>query len=536
MSSSNVKSPSTGVSPPSALRPPTDFNTRNRSASLPNHMAAKVALVSRIPKPIREVDDEPRPSRIPKPQSRRPSPIPPPPNAGPAQFPTSVSTSICEQLKHKPRSLVKPDPNILMRHLRKCLGQEFRQVQPFLDLDDLVALHERELMEREERDVFGAPLRQVAVYASTVTILGGLEHELPIVVYSCVEELYRALKAPPSPARSSPTRVASLVQTFDTPPHFGCTTSLFRESESDVFALLSSFLSRLPEPIVYPQGIVAALAHCCSLQNVDAVQRILRLLPSANLSVFVYLLAFLSQVNQTKAGIEADLGDAFGQWLFGLVKGPELMVWFIRNWTGVVRGLFDLDWDEPVGDSVLFTTSPLPVRADSLELPLPSPYDLNHSEIGRQSIGSTRQDTRSEAASIFSVATTAPGDKLLNETLPYSSPADDLPASPPLLRVANPGSRTSTKHFLEMEKKLKISDAVKEVPEVGGPDAESVFSREAVVVLASDGEGCSENCAMRLRVVMLEAYLLDVLRERDEARQVVEEIRALMEGDLETSF
>ncbi len=40
-------------------------------------------------------------------------------------------------------------------------------------------------------DVFGAPLRQVAVYASTVTVLGGLEHELPIVVYSCVEELYR---------------------------------------------------------------------------------------------------------------------------------------------------------------------------------------------------------------------------------------------------------------------------------------------------------------------------------------------------------
>ncbi|KAF9029506.1 hypothetical protein BDZ89DRAFT_1159745 [Hymenopellis radicata] len=527
-------------------------------------MAAKVALsaASRIPKSIREVDDEPRPSRIPKPQSRRPSPIPPPPNAGPARFPTSVSTSICEQLKHKPRSLVKPDPNLLMRHLRRCLGQEFRQVQPFLDLDDLVALHERELMEREERgakrknsvedihNVFGAPLRQVAVYASTVTILGGLEHELPIVVYSCVEELYRALKAPPSPARSSPTRVASLVQTFNTLPHFGCTTSLFRESESDVFAVLSSFLSRLPEPIVYPKGIVDALAHCCSLlQNVDAVQRILRLLPSANLSVFVYLLAFLSQVNQTKAGIEADLGDAFGGWLFGRAKGSELMVWFIRNWTGVVRGLFDLDWDEPVGDSVLFTTSPLPVRADSLELPLPSPYDLNHSEIGRQSIGSTRQE-QFRAASIFSVATTAPGDKLLNETLPYSSPADDLPASPPLLRVANPGSRTSTsseyssasdsgyssllslhsKHFVELEQKLKISDALKEVPEVGGPDAESVFSREAVVIPASDGEGCSENCAMRLRVVMLEAYLLDVLRERDEARQVVEEIRALMEG------
>ncbi len=29
------------------------------------------------------------------------------------------------------------------------------------------------------------------MYASTAAILGGFEHELPIVVYSCVEELYR---------------------------------------------------------------------------------------------------------------------------------------------------------------------------------------------------------------------------------------------------------------------------------------------------------------------------------------------------------
>ncbi len=176
---------------------------------------------------------------------------------------------------------------------------------------------------------------------------------------------------------------------------------------------------------------------------------------------------------------------------------------------------------------------------------------LIHRRSGRQSVGSIRQDTRSEGASIFSLATTALGDNLLDETLPYSSPAEDLRASPRLLRVANPSSRTSTsseystasdsgyssflsfkhsEHFLEMEKKLQVSDALKEMPEVGGPDAESVFSREAVVVPASDGEGCSENCPMRLRVVMLEAYLLDVLRERDEARQVVEEIRALMEG------
>ncbi|KAF9029497.1 hypothetical protein BDZ89DRAFT_1038427 [Hymenopellis radicata] len=49
--------------------------------------------------------------------------------------------------------------------------------------------------------------------------------------------------------------------------------------------------------------------------------------------------------------------------------------------------------------------------------------------------------------------------------------------------------------------------------------------REAVVVPASGGRG-AVRIVLRLRVVMLEAYLLDVLRERAGC----EEIRALMEG------
>lgn len=42
--------------------------------------------------------------------------------------------------------------------------------------------------------VFGEHLRKVSIYASIKMVLGGREHELPVVVVSAVEELYRTGK------------------------------------------------------------------------------------------------------------------------------------------------------------------------------------------------------------------------------------------------------------------------------------------------------------------------------------------------------
>jgi hypothetical protein len=39
--------------------------------------------------------------------------------------------------------------------------------------------------------VFGAPIRDVYAHASMPTVIGGFQHQLPIVVVACVEELYR---------------------------------------------------------------------------------------------------------------------------------------------------------------------------------------------------------------------------------------------------------------------------------------------------------------------------------------------------------
>ena len=46
--------------------------------------------------------------------------------------------------------------------------------------------------------VFGKLIREASIYSSTMMVLGGREHELPIVIVNCVEELYRTgNKAPP---------------------------------------------------------------------------------------------------------------------------------------------------------------------------------------------------------------------------------------------------------------------------------------------------------------------------------------------------
>ncbi len=59
-----------------------------------------------------------------------------------------MSTSYCEQLKSKPRNLVKPSPTLVVNYLHDVMGRNIVNVTWHLEMDDLLALHERELMER----------------------------------------------------------------------------------------------------------------------------------------------------------------------------------------------------------------------------------------------------------------------------------------------------------------------------------------------------------------------------------------------------
>jgi hypothetical protein len=44
-------------------------------------------------------------------------------------------------------------------------------------------------------DIFGVPLNESVLRAPATAILGGYRHDLPLVVFLCVEELYRTGKS-----------------------------------------------------------------------------------------------------------------------------------------------------------------------------------------------------------------------------------------------------------------------------------------------------------------------------------------------------
>jgi hypothetical protein len=223
--------------------------------------------------------------------------------------------------------------------------------------------------------VFGVPLRKSGIYASTSVLLGGRELELPIVVVSCVEELYRTGLYQPSLFHTlpDPNRLRELVDAFNneevpgdiivTPrpkaakrrlgTAFGGHISLHLETTSDICSLLSTYLMSLPEPVfIQGNSLFDAMWDWCEvgcddpfdgdvpydgkhipfmhpnpnigqafeLDRIRAAQLVFHLLPSPNFDLLVYLLAFFSQVvlveKENGLGV-TDLARMFGEYLFG---------------------------------------------------------------------------------------------------------------------------------------------------------------------------------------------------------------------------
>jgi hypothetical protein len=131
-----------------------------------------------------------------------------------------------------PAAQRKPDPRLVLAALKDIFDLE-PETQEYLDGHKLLALHQLDQLDFEERDVvmadfqrtgksqiqgrngglgsffhfgflcssitvpavvLGKPIRGASIYSSTMMVLGGREHELPILIVNCVEELYRAGK------------------------------------------------------------------------------------------------------------------------------------------------------------------------------------------------------------------------------------------------------------------------------------------------------------------------------------------------------
>ncbi|KAJ8094083.1 hypothetical protein PM082_023291 [Marasmius tenuissimus] len=406
-SNPSIQTSTTLLSPGTAARK-YGRNTRARAASMPSN--SRPAIKITIPDPTRPTPTSNptkpsvSPSRLPRyqaqsqfpryvhqqstslniPKSSIPRPIRT--SSSSSELPIPSPKSQCPggaTPSPRPRRFIKQEPLIVIQHLRNLLAQDGLEWSEYLQIDDLIALHEREIMEGAHRpkhhqnklaeddtlSVFGTPLRQTSLFASTKAIFGGYEHDLPILVFSCVEELHRqgistTSSFPNLSARSH--HLEQLVRAFNcASTRFGLDAALSNQRLEDVYCLLATYLAQLPEPVFAPSEIArglenALLVWCIEPQSgtrilnpirIKIAQLLLRLLPSPHLSLFVYLMAFLSQIASKAEDEETrieTLGRTFGRWMFGGGGGgggesraTTMMMWFLLNWSAVINGFFD---------------------------------------------------------------------------------------------------------------------------------------------------------------------------------------------------
>ncbi|KAJ7625485.1 hypothetical protein FB45DRAFT_67006 [Roridomyces roridus] len=288
-----------------------------------------------------------------------------------------------------PRRLNNSDPRALLRTLDTLLDPQSQRIPEHLDVDHLMALHERDAMEREQREaikvqarmdraqgsvsyngrtVFGSSLREATMYASCATVLGGYEHDLPIVVFRCVQELCR--HGHHTPIRQRPPdrdRLLALISAFDSEPQFGLKTHFDSPTElAEIYGLLTTYLLALPDPILDSEMFEALWAWCIlpSLRRTDFLDDtparchvgpdagvriahlLLRLLPLPNFSLLVYMMGFFQRLPHLvtedvgraviagRCAVESNVAEGRA------TRAATMLRWLLDRWDAIFKELF----------------------------------------------------------------------------------------------------------------------------------------------------------------------------------------------------
>ncbi|KZV69770.1 hypothetical protein PENSPDRAFT_686041 [Peniophora sp. CONT] len=319
----------------------------------------------------------------------------------------------------------------LLQRLHKLLRFQGKHLKQHLDFDDVEQLSEETQDERERYEEsceqqkamrdgeynylwsgnspFDAPIYESAFWASTTVIMSGARHDVPTVMFACIEELYRTGIYQPNLLRATPNlrRHAELFKVFDTAPTFGYGVSLRRETTPVVASVLSTFIRNLKSPILSDQLREAVWNFCVQptvnrdnqrqaedhdeeedarrdpvlaekrqqpsyireaaarrrvmdeenkkldLEQVPVAQCLLRLLPTSRLSSMYYLCAFFSQVPlcpDNGLALE-DIASMYADKIIGghILRARGILVWLLRYWSQISEGLLDADLGpEPV--------------------------------------------------------------------------------------------------------------------------------------------------------------------------------------------
>ncbi|KAL1940424.1 hypothetical protein VTO73DRAFT_8996 [Trametes versicolor] len=198
----------------------------------------------------------------------------------------------------RPRSASQPasiplfqlsSPRGVLRSLREALEEEGVLLEDCLDVQEVFERWESQgergsaRGEAVHHKTFGSSVSTAIKCASMSTVLGGYQHNVPWIVYACVEELNRTGIYQPGLFRAVPNRIrlARLKEAFDlcapicalspdldemcprmTPTLSTTRASLRKESMPDICALLKNYLDLLPEPL-FDANLAAALHMLC---------------------------------------------------------------------------------------------------------------------------------------------------------------------------------------------------------------------------------------------------------------------------------
>lgn len=311
--------------------------------------------------------------------------------------PTTVVTKK-DPSKHKHLAL---EPLLLrplnLSHLKRVLAVDGLAIQECLDPSDIRALFDREVGEAmlrftdwpAESSVFRQPLGRSTAMHHAVIQLGQKDYQIPSTVYASVEQLYHTGINQPHLFHTRPShdRLHHLITIFDRPyttssrAFFakGFDVCLKAESTPNLCALLMTFLELLPAPIVDPVFTEAFWEWCIyptlrreerrtrgegvpshnslhpnvshigdyalETRQIATARALLRLLPRAGFSLFVYLMNFFSQtlLYSDNRCTTIGIADMFTRPLFGCAnaKCKRATVWFMTRWHRVLNGLFD---------------------------------------------------------------------------------------------------------------------------------------------------------------------------------------------------
>ncbi|ORX40246.1 hypothetical protein BD324DRAFT_679276 [Kockovaella imperatae] len=170
-----------------------------------------------------------------------------------------------------------------------------------------------ESLSTDDGPVFGVALNEAPNGSWCTSLIGGQKHDLPLVMFTVTEEIYRRGMSQPGIFRLAGDghRLSHLIDTYNTSPLYGDGVPLDGEPVHNLTGLIKRYVRDLPEPIL-DEAIFPALLKFCATDpvpgepgtppplspeaQITAAQLLLQLLPPPHFSLLMYLLAFLGQL------------------------------------------------------------------------------------------------------------------------------------------------------------------------------------------------------------------------------------------------